>query len=804
MKNLILISFILFSNLFFAQAPQGINYQGIAYTASGAIVANGGTVNIRLSILDNSVIGPILYSETHTIQINNNQGIFNLVIGQGTSLLGTFSTIPWGVGNKFLKVELDPLGLTTPVYTVTGTSQLMSVPYALYSNNAQNAQTAENVNAANAINNVPTIADLRQYLDPIVGDVVFVKGYYTENDGVSGTFIWNTDTITPTPVDNGGTIILSNVSTEGRWLRVIEGNSVNVKWFGAKADCKYNPECYFSDIDNTTDNYEFIQNAINFCISKGMQLIIPAGDLIKELVTDSNCNATPFPINKIYSQYKVLKTLSINGKLNIKGQPGTAIIGDIREKSAPIFKITDCNRGKIEDISILGYKYQTRAGIEFIKSDNKTSINNQGIRLNNVQILNCQHGVYCNDSFTIDRIVLDHCDLSSNWIAGFYIDGDPEKLGHNNTPITFINTIMNANGTQDWLKKGDPSIHIFEVNSYQLYAKSVNNLSYIGGQISNHRTAKAVSLVYLENGSGANFQGVDIEGDEPAVDRHPVSNVFYVKNFEGFNIMQSHIWQLNTTKDGAVFYFEGNCGNVTIQNINLDNIKNRNLGNFTYSVNVVDSNFYNVPPYTNDPAINDPTNNFTTTFLYFDGPTHNLSLGALCALDKSKMEILTNIEGPIVPSPKFNSIFSNNPSPAVNSDGTKYLITNNYSPLTTTPYIEKNVSNASVIFIQIECTQNSFEPVGQLYIQEFDGLGNQIGSITFASLQATNTINDNFYNYVKKDISVNTKKIRYGFVNKNGGCEGCNIPDHATVKGLTVYIDYRNPISKRQRIRTDY
>jgi hypothetical protein len=118
-----------------AQAPQGISYQAIAFNNGGTPVANG-NVGIRISILDNSATGTIIYSETHT-KPTNAQGLFNLNIGQGTATTGNFASISWGTNTKFLKVELDATSGTN--YTTVGTNQLMSVPYALY---------AENVNTA--------------------------------------------------------------------------------------------------------------------------------------------------------------------------------------------------------------------------------------------------------------------------------------------------------------------------------------------------------------------------------------------------------------------------------------------------------------------------------------------------------------------------------------------------------------------------------------------------------------------------------------------------------------------------------
>ncbi len=127
MKKIITLFILLITTLTFAQVPQGISYQAIALNNSGnAIVSSN--VGIRLSILNTSASGTVLYTETHT-KTTNAQGLFNLVIGQGTVTTGTFSTINWGTNSKFLKVEMDVAGGTN--YVLVGTTQLLSVPYAI-------------------------------------------------------------------------------------------------------------------------------------------------------------------------------------------------------------------------------------------------------------------------------------------------------------------------------------------------------------------------------------------------------------------------------------------------------------------------------------------------------------------------------------------------------------------------------------------------------------------------------------------------------------------------------------------------
>ncbi len=127
MKKIITLSLLIISIFTFAQVPQGISYQAIALTAAGTPVVSA-NVGIRLSVLNTTATGTVLYSETQT-KTTNAQGLFNLVIGQGTATSGTFNTINWGTNSKFLKVEMDVAGGAN--YVLVGTTQLLSVPYAL-------------------------------------------------------------------------------------------------------------------------------------------------------------------------------------------------------------------------------------------------------------------------------------------------------------------------------------------------------------------------------------------------------------------------------------------------------------------------------------------------------------------------------------------------------------------------------------------------------------------------------------------------------------------------------------------------
>lgn len=126
MKN-ILATFCVFAfaitNLF-AQAPEKMNYQGIARDNSGNILANQ-SVGLQLSIHSGTPTGTVVYTETQT-PTTNQFGLFNIEFGGGSG----FSSINWGGNSYYLQVEMDASGGSN--YQDMGTAQLLSVPYALY------------------------------------------------------------------------------------------------------------------------------------------------------------------------------------------------------------------------------------------------------------------------------------------------------------------------------------------------------------------------------------------------------------------------------------------------------------------------------------------------------------------------------------------------------------------------------------------------------------------------------------------------------------------------------------------------
>lgn len=129
-----LFTVILFTSSIWAQAPNKMSYQALIRDASNNLISNQ-SIGMQISILQGSTSGSSVYLETQ-IGNTNQYGVISLEIGSGTTS-DDFSAIDWSTGNYFIKIETDPTGGVN--YTITATSQLLSVPYAMYAKTAEYA-----------------------------------------------------------------------------------------------------------------------------------------------------------------------------------------------------------------------------------------------------------------------------------------------------------------------------------------------------------------------------------------------------------------------------------------------------------------------------------------------------------------------------------------------------------------------------------------------------------------------------------------------------------------------------------------
>ena len=136
----IIINLFFIINISFAQAPPGFNYQVIVRDADGNIRSDQG---ISLAFEIQLPTGSAVYKETHTT-ITNKFGLANVMIGKGATSY-KFTDIDWGSGIHMLQVSIDGVDV--------GTSQLMSVPYALYALNAESSSGGGGVGIESTVDN---------------------------------------------------------------------------------------------------------------------------------------------------------------------------------------------------------------------------------------------------------------------------------------------------------------------------------------------------------------------------------------------------------------------------------------------------------------------------------------------------------------------------------------------------------------------------------------------------------------------------------------------------------------------------
>ncbi len=121
-----------------SQIPQSFNYQAIARNTTGSVISNH-LISVEIGVRDGSPTATIVYQEIDTATTNQ-FGLFTVAIGSGQVQVGTnLTSVNWATGNKYLQVGFDQTGSNN--FTNMGTTQLLSVPYALYAGNSGNGAT---------------------------------------------------------------------------------------------------------------------------------------------------------------------------------------------------------------------------------------------------------------------------------------------------------------------------------------------------------------------------------------------------------------------------------------------------------------------------------------------------------------------------------------------------------------------------------------------------------------------------------------------------------------------------------------
>jgi hypothetical protein len=205
--------------------PNAFNYSAVARNASGQPIANS-TIGIQISILKTSTVGTTVYRENHAVNTDA-FGLFNLVIGAGSIQSGFMATINWSNDNYYLKVGMDATGGTN--FLTMGTTQLLSVPYALYAKSAGTI-TNSNDNDTSATNELQALS--------LKNDTIFLT---------NGGFV-------KLPVNNNNSLVMPTIVT-----KAVVGITSNSATFGGI-------------ISNTTNN-KIMERGIVYSTSPNPTLV---------------------------------------------------------------------------------------------------------------------------------------------------------------------------------------------------------------------------------------------------------------------------------------------------------------------------------------------------------------------------------------------------------------------------------------------------------------------------------------------------------------------------------------------------
>lgn len=138
-KSILLLCCIALTSNIFAQAPDVINYQAIVRDVNNTVIANQ-SVSVKFVITEGLPTGTVVYEEDQS-PTTNSHGLINLKIGTGAFVTGTLAAIDWSANSYYLTTSIDPTGGSN--YTLSGVSELVSVPYALHAKTVDDKDDAD-------------------------------------------------------------------------------------------------------------------------------------------------------------------------------------------------------------------------------------------------------------------------------------------------------------------------------------------------------------------------------------------------------------------------------------------------------------------------------------------------------------------------------------------------------------------------------------------------------------------------------------------------------------------------------------
>jgi hypothetical protein len=295
-----------------AQAPEKMSYQAVIRDANNKLVISQ-AVGMKISILQTTSTGTAVYVETQTPTTNAN-GLVSIEIGGGTAVTGTFAAIYWANGPYFIKTETDPAGGTS--YTITGTSQILSVPYAQHAKTAEkitggiiekepafNSSVAKNITAADTIEWFAKSNFSGKYID-LSGKPDFTKW---DTDSTDNVTITGDQTIAGTKTFSG-TVNADSINLTKKTTKYVL-NTYNLKTLVSSPNISLSHTEYITYVTSTSTGQQYVSLGIDV-----PSQILGCAQRIKSVTINYQCQTTNVSIT-----YLILRKVNKGTMLPMAG-----------------------------------------------------------------------------------------------------------------------------------------------------------------------------------------------------------------------------------------------------------------------------------------------------------------------------------------------------------------------------------------------------------------------------------------------------------------------------------------------------
>ncbi|CAM1356683.1 hypothetical protein [Tenacibaculum halocynthiae] len=452
----LLIAIIITSSVF-GQTPDQISYQAVIRDATNALIKEQ-SIGVQISILKGSINGSAVYSETQT-PLTNKNGLISLEIGKGINVTGKFNSIDWSSDTFFIKTEIDPVGGTN--YKITGTSQLMSVPYALH------AKTASNFSGTIKESQ---ISDLKHTIDTNTQLSEAEVDSFVDNNGYLKT-----------EVDGSITNEIQDLSLVGSKLKITKNGTATTIDLSGYLD-NTDTQLTESQVDAFTNNNGYLKTEVDGSITNEIQDLSLVGNKLK---ITKNGTATTIDLSGYLDNTDTqLTETQVDAFVDNNGYLKTEVDGSITNE--------------IQDLSLVGNKLKiTKNGTATI-IDLSRYLDNTDTQLTESQV----------DAFTNNNGYLKtEVDGSvTNEIQDLSLVGNKLKITKNGTATTIdLSKYLDNTNTQ----LTESQVDAFANNNGYLKTEvdgsvtnEIQDLSLVGNKlkITNNESAVTIDLSkFLDN-----------------------------------------------------------------------------------------------------------------------------------------------------------------------------------------------------------------------------------------------------------------------------------------------------------------